>query len=178
MPLLGGCVAAVATGALVGTDMANSRRTSGIYIEDQSIELKTRDVISKNSELNEASSISVTSFNRIVLLVGQAPTQQYIDQASDIARGVANVRKVHNEIRLSAPDSFLSATSDSWLTTKAKSLLLSEKHLSSTHIKVVTENGELFLMGLVTRAEADKAIAVARGIDGVERVIQVFEYIH
>ena len=177
IPFLTGCVAAVATTALVGSDMASDRRTSGIYIEDQAIELKANAAIEANTSLKESSTISVTSFNRIVLLVGQAPNQQLSDTASDIVRQIENVRKVHNEIRIAAPGSFFSGTNDSWLTTKAKSLMLAEKDFLSGHIKVITENGEIFLMGMVTRAEADKAVAIVRDIDGVERVVQVFEYI-
>ena len=178
LPLLGGCVAAVATTAIVGTDMASDRRTSGIYIEDQSIELKAISAISEDASLIESSSINVISFNRVVLLVGQAPSQELKNHASKIVRTIANIRKIHNEIRISAPGSFLSGSNDSWLTTKAKTLMLAEKDFASGHIKVVTENGEIFLMGMVTRAEADKAIAIVRDIDGVERVVQVFEYLH
>jgi len=178
LPFLTGCVAVVATGAVVGTDMAAGRRSSGSYIEDGTIELKTTAALSNDASIKESSSISVTSYNRIVLLVGQAPSQQLKNHAADIVRKTDNIRRVHNEIRISAPDSFLTGTSDSWITTKAKSLLLAEKELSSSHIKIITENGEIFLMGMVTRAEADKAIAIVREIAGVERVVQVFEYIH
>ncbi|MFT5519938.1 MAG: osmotically-inducible protein OsmY [Enterobacterales bacterium] len=175
-PLLSGCVAAVATTALVGTDMATDRRTSGSYIEDQTIELKSGQAISDHNELDQSSNINVTSFNRVVLLVGQAPNESLRNTASEIVRKIDNVRKVHNEIRISAPNSLLSSTSDTWITTKAKSLMLAEQNFASGHIKIITENGELFLMGLVTRAEADKAIAIVRNIDGVERVVQAFEY--
>ena len=175
-PLLTGCVAAVATSAIVGTDMATDRRTSGSYIEDQTIELKSAKAISQNSDLDDSSSINVTSFNRVVLLVGQAPNENLRNIASEIVRKIDNVRSVHNEIRISAPSSLISATSDTWITTKAKSLMLAEKKFSSGHIKIITENGEIFLMGLVTRAEANKAIAIVRNIDGVERVVQAFEY--
>ena len=176
-PLLTGCAAAVATGAVVGTDMATDRRTSGIYIEDNSIELKAAQKLSDNEAINQSASISVISFNRIVLLIGQAPTRELSDQATEIVRKIDNIRKIHNEIRIAAPSSFLTTTSDSWLTTKAKSLMLAEKDFSSGYIKVISENGEIFLMGMVTRAESDKAIAIVRNIDGAERIIQVFEYI-
>ena len=176
-PLLTGCVAAVATGAVVGTDMANDRRSTGIYIEDQNIELKAAKSLGKVAAIKDRTSIGITSYNRIVLLTGQAPTEQLRSQASELVRKVDNIRKIHNEIRISAPDSFLSTTSDSWITTKAKSLMLAEKAFESRHIKVVTENGELFLMGIVKRTEAEKAIAIVREIDGVERVIEVFEYL-
>ena len=178
VPLLTGCVAAVATGAVIGSDMASDRRTTGIYIEDGSIELKTSSAIAEDSLLKASTSISVVSFNRVVLLVGQAPNQELKTRASDIVRNTENIRRVHNEIRIASPDSFLSGTSDSWITTKAKSLMLAEKDFPSKHIKVITENGEIFLMGMVTRSEADKAIAIVREIDGVERVVQVFEYIN
>jgi len=176
IPLLTGCVAAVATSAIVGTNMATDRRTSGSYIEDQTIEIKSARAILDNDELNQSSSVSVTSFNRVVLLVGQAPNERLRSTASEIIRKIENVRKVHNEIRISAPGSILTSTSDTWITTKAKSLMLAEKNFASGHIKIITENGELFLMGLVSRAEADKAIAIVRNIDGVERVVQAFEY--
>jgi osmotically-inducible protein OsmY len=175
-PLLTGCVAAVASTAILGTDMATDRRTSGSYIEDQTIELKSSKAISDDDELDQSSNINVTSFNRVVLLVGQAPNEKLRNTASEIVRKIDNVRKVHNEIRISAPGSILSSTRDTWITTKAKSLMLAEKNFSSGHIKIITENGELFLMGLVTRAEADKAIAIVRNIDGVDRVVQAFEY--
>ncbi|MCP3674376.1 MAG: divisome-associated lipoprotein YraP [Gammaproteobacteria bacterium] len=177
IPFLTGCVAAVATGAIVGSDMASDRRTTGIYIEDGSIELKTSTAIAEDSQLKASTSISVVSYNRVVLLVGQAPNESLRSHAADVVRETENIRRVHNEIRIAAPNSFLSGSSDSWITTKAKSLMLAEKDFASTNIKVITENGEIFLMGLVTKAEADKAIAIVRKIDGVERVVQIFEYI-
>ncbi len=178
LSLLTGCVTAVVTGAAVGADMATDRRTPGIYIEDQSIELKAGDAIVKDKTLSESSSISVISINRVVLLVGQAPNQQLKSLASDIVRKIDNVRKIHNEIRITSPDSMLSTTNDTWLTTKAKTLMLAEKKFPSKHIKVISENGEIFLMGMVTKAEASKAIAIVRNIDGVKRVVQLFEYVH
>lgn len=177
LPLLTGCASAVVAGAAVSADMASDRRSSGTYIDDQSIEIQVSDLIRSNDALRESSSISVVSFNRVVLLVGQAPSQALKDSASRIARKLNQVKSVHNEIRISTPSSLLSTTNDTWLTTKAKSLMLAEKNFSSNHIKVYSENGEIFLMGLVTKAEADKAIAIVRNIDGVERVVQLFEYI-
>jgi len=175
--LVNGCAALWATTAVVGTDMATDRRTTGIYIEDQNIELKANSAISDDEELSDKADITTTSFNRVVLITGQAPTAELKRRASAIVRQVDNIKTVHNEIKVIAPDSFLSSTGDAWITTKAKSLLLAEDELTSHHIKVITENGDLFLMGLVTRDEAAKAIAVVREIDGVETVVEVFEYI-
>ncbi|MCP4270537.1 MAG: BON domain-containing protein [Gammaproteobacteria bacterium] len=177
IPFLTGCVTAVVAGAAVSADMASDRRSSGTYIDDQSIEIQVSDLIGSDETLSNSSSISVVSFNRVVLLVGQAPSGELKDRASAIVRTLNQVTSVHNEIRISTPGSFLSTTNDTWLTTKAKSLMLAEKDFSSHHIKVYSENGEIFLMGLVTKAEAEKAIAIVRNIDGVERVVQLFEYI-
>jgi len=177
IPLLTGCVSAVVAGAAVSADMASDRRSSGTYIDDQSIEIQISDNIRSDETLRNSASISVVSYNRVVLLVGQAPSRELKDRASTIARKLNQVKSVHNEIRISTPSSMLSTTNDTWLTTKAKSLMLAEKDFSSNHIKVYSENGEIFLMGLVTKAEADKAIAIVRNIDGVERVVQLFEYI-
>ena len=174
---LNGCAALLATSAVVGTDMVTDRRTAGIYIEDQNIELKASSALSDDSELADTADINATSFNRVVLITGQAPTADMKRRASSIVRQIDNVKTVHNEIKVIAPDSFLSSTGDAWITTKAKSLLLAEDELASHHIKVITENGDLFLMGLVTRDEAAKTIAVVREIDGVESVVEVFEYI-
>ena len=175
--LLQGCAALVATGAVVGADMATDRRSSGMYIEDQRIELKASSALSDSKTIEEGADVSVTSFNRIVLITGQAPTPELKQLATSIVRKVDNVRKVHNEVRIKAPESFLSGTNDAWLTSKTKTLLFAEDDLSSGHIKVLTENGEVFLMGMVTQTEAEKAINVVRDIDGVERVVEVFEYI-
>ena len=177
LSLLQGCAALVATGAVVGTDIATDRRTAGIYIEDQRIEMAANSSLSASEAIEDDTSLSVTSFNRIVLITGQATTPELKQLATSIVRKVENVRTVHNEVRVRAPESFLSGTNDAWLTTKTKSLLFAEDDLSSTHIKVLTENGEVFLMGMVTRSEAEQVINVVREIDGVERVVEVFEYI-
>ncbi|MCP4412484.1 MAG: BON domain-containing protein [Gammaproteobacteria bacterium] len=177
VPFLTGCVTAIVAGAAVSADMASDRRSSGTYIDDQSIEIQVSDLISSDETLSNSSSISVVSFNRVVLLAGQTPSKELKDRASTHVRKLNQVKSVHNEIRISTPGSLLSTTNDTWLTTKAKTLMLAEKDFSSNHIKVYSENGEIFLMGLVTKAEANKAIAIVRNIDGVKRVVQLFEYI-
>ena len=177
LTMLQGCLALVATGAAVGTDMATDRRTAGIYIEDQRIEIRGKSDLNSSEALKDSTDLAITSFNRIVLITGQAPTPELKQLATSIVRKVENVRKVHNEVRIKAPESFLSGTNDAWLTSKTKTLLFAEDDLSSGHIKVLTENGEVFLMGMVTQSEAEKAINVVRDINGVERVVEVFEYI-
>ena len=174
---LTGCTAAVATTAVVATNMATDRRTTGIYVEDEGIELKAAKAFSDDEQLSEQADVSAVSFNRIVLIYGQAPNQALKNKASTLVRKIDNVKKLHNEIRISAPTSFFSNSGDALLTSEVKIKLLAEEDLDSGHIKVVTENGEVFLMGMVTEKEAKKAIDVVRNIDGVERVVNVFEYI-
>jgi osmotically-inducible protein OsmY len=175
--LLSGCTAAVATTAVVATDMATDRRTTGAYIEDEAIEQKADQALGDDQQIDELTDISVVSFNRVVLIYGQAPNQALKNKAAAIVRNIANIKKIHNEIRIAAPSSFMTGSSDAIITSEAKLKMLTENDFSSGHIKVVTENGELFLMGMVTKAEGEKAISIVREIDGVQRVINVFEYI-
>ncbi len=176
--LLAGCAAAVVGGAAVGgAAIAHDRRTTGTIVEDQAIELKIHDAIRNDSELKEGTHINVTSFNGVVLLSGEVPTKGQQARASKLAGEVEKVRRVHNELTIAAPSSAMSRSSDSLLTAKVKTQLLSEEDVAVGHIKVVTENGVVYLMGLVNRAEADKATAVARQIGGVQKVVRIFEYV-
>lgn len=122
--------------------------------------------------------ISVTSFDGIVLLTGQVPSADLIPIASAQVEPLRNVRKVHNELTVAGETSLLSRTNDTWLTTKVKSALSASESSDATRIKVVTENGVVYLMGLLTRTEADAAVETTRGIQGVQKIVKVFEYIN
>lgn len=177
--LLQGCTAVVVGGAATGANIAHDRRTMGSFIEDQNIELKTASAIRDHQELNERSHINVTSYNRIVLLTGEAPTHELRNQAQEIARGVAQVRRVHNEIIIAAPSAMSSRGSDTWITTKVKTSLFKIRGMEgfdATRVKVVTENGVVYLMGILTQQEADAVVDTARKVTGVQRVVKVFEY--
>ncbi|RCX33418.1 BON domain-containing protein [Thioalbus denitrificans] len=177
-PLLQACAPVVVGGAAAtGTAVAIDRRTAGTMVDDQAVELKTLDAILSDKELYEQTHISSTSFNGLVLLTGQAPRAELRERAERIVSAYPEVRRVVNEITVSAPNSVMTRTSDTWITTKVKTLMFAEKDFNGNNVKVVTENGTVYLMGLVRRAESDKAVAIARQVKGVQRVVKVFEYI-
>ena len=122
--------------------------------------------------------ISVTSFDGIMLLTGQVSSAELIPMASAQVESLRNVRKVHNELAVAGNTSLLSRANDSWLTTKVKSALSAAESSDASRIKVVTANGVVYLMGLLTRVEADAAAEIARDIHGVQKIVKVFEYIN
>ncbi|NVJ67919.1 MAG: BON domain-containing protein [Gammaproteobacteria bacterium] len=150
--------------------------TFGTIFEDNSIESRVVDLLEPIEEANQPANINVDSHNLYVLVYGQVPNEMVIEQVNQAINGVPEIRKVFNELRVGNPDE-VSGFSDSWITTKVRSSLAAEKGLDSKRITVRTENKEVFLMGLVTRAEGDKAALVARNISGVTKVVKIFEYI-
>ncbi len=175
--ILNGCSGLIVAGAAGGAVASQDRRTVPTQLEDENIELKALKALFKDDELWNDTNISVISYNTIVLVIGQAPTAALKDRATAEINRVAKVRKVHNQIRVAAPISFFARRNDEYLTTKIKSAMLFASDFPSAKIKVVTENGEVFLMGLVTQEEANKAVDIARNVDGVTKVIKVFELI-
>lgn len=175
-PLLSACAPVlVATGAGVAVMSAEDRRTTGIQVEDQAIELKTSNRISQ--KLGDTVHVNVASFNRNVLLTGEAPTEELRTQAETIARGVENVRAVTNEIAVAGKSSLGSRSNDTYITSKVKARFVNQGKFSPLHVKVVTENGVVYLMGLVKRTEAEQAAEITRTTGGVRKVVKVFEYI-
>lgn len=122
------------------------------------------------------SHIEISTFHHVVLLSGETPYPQYREQAEEIAKTVRDVSKVYNQITIQGPTSSLTRTSDTWITTKIKTLMLANEELKSGNIKVITENGTVFLMGIVSRSQADIAVDIARQATGVQKVIKVFQY--
>jgi osmotically-inducible protein OsmY len=174
---LQGCAGVVAAGAATGAVVIHDRRSLGTVIDDQGIELKGAHSIAERKDISTASRIRVFSNNGMVLLVGQTPYSQYSNEAKAIVNKIQGVRRVYNELRIRKPVSLSVQSNDTWITSKIKTRMLAEKHFDSTRFSVVTEDGEVFLMGLVTRAEGDKAVGIARNISGVRKVIRVFEYV-
>lgn len=160
LPLLHGCAGLVVAGAATTAVVANDRRTFGSVIDDQNIELKAANALDGRKDITSASRISATSMNGMVLLVGQTPSDQYKRESEQLVANVQGVRHVYNELRVRKPISFDVQSNDAWITSKIKSQMLTTKGVDSTRFKVVTENGEVFLMGLVTRSEADTSIKV------------------
>jgi osmotically-inducible protein OsmY len=173
---LAACVPAVIGGAAVGGSMAADRRTSGIYLEDENIELKASRKMSTN--LGENAHVSVTSYNRNVLLTGQVPDEAKKSLAESLMKEVENVRNINNEITVSAKADISTRTNDTYLTSKIKTFFVTENRFNANNVKIVTEDGVVYLMGLVTREEAEAAVDIARNTEGVTKVVKVFEYLN
>ncbi|WP_240652889.1 division/outer membrane stress-associated lipid-binding lipoprotein [Rheinheimera riviphila] len=173
--LLQACAAAVVAGGASAVTSASDRRTLGSQIDDSSIVVKAERALEANKTLDEQAHINVNSYNGILLLTGQAPSQDMLDTANQLVQGIQGVKDVQNQIRVGNPISFTTRSRDSWITTRVKSLLVADKEISALNIKVITESGEVFLMGLVSSTEADKAVEIARHVNGVSRVIKAFE---
>lgn len=175
-PFLQSCIPLlIGAGVGAGVMMAEDRRTSATVLEDQTIEIRARNRITE--KYAEQVNISVTSFNRFVMLSGQAPTEEVRQDAAVLVLEVPNVRNVQNEIVVGGISSATSRASDALLTSRVKGRLAQNKDVGASHVKVVSENGTVFLMGLVTRAEGESASQTAATTGGAQRVVKVFEYL-
>ncbi|MDD5330974.1 MAG: BON domain-containing protein [Sulfuricella sp.] len=172
---LQGCFPVVAAGAGAGVLMAEDRRTSGTYVEDQGIELKSTNRL--DDKFKDTVHINVTSFNRNVLLTGEAPTEAARQDAEKTVRGVPNVRNIVNEIAVAGNSAYSSRSNDSYLTSKVKVRFVDAGKFQANHVKVVTENSIVYLLGIVTHKEADSAVDIAARTGGVRKVVTVFEYL-
>jgi osmotically-inducible protein OsmY len=151
-------------------------RTYGARVEDESIETKaTVNIAASDKELKN-SHYAVTSYNGYVLIVGQVPSVERKQQASEVVRKIRGVRRIYNELEVAGNSSSMTRSSDTWITTKVKSTLLSDAATEGGRIKVVTENGVVYLMGLVSHSEAERVSQAASGSAGVQKVVQLFEY--
>lgn len=172
---LGGCVA-LAGGAVVGgAVMAVDRRTTGAQIDDQTIEMRAANAVT--AAIGDRGNVSATSYNRVVLLTGQVPTEADRSKVEATIAKVENVRAVVNELAVMPNSSFNQKTTDSFTTSKVKAALFETKGLQAAAIKVITERNVVYLLGRVTEAEANTAANVARGVSGVSKVVKVFEII-
>jgi osmotically-inducible protein OsmY len=174
-PLLGGCAGLVVGSAVVGGMVAADRRTSGAQLEDQAIELKAVNRV--NAALGERGHVNVTSYNRQVLITGEVPADADRATVEQAVGQIENVRSVVNELAVMAPTSFGSRSNDTVLTSKVKASLIDARDLHANAFKVVTERGQVFLLGRVTEREANRATEIARSIGGVQKVVRVFELI-
>ncbi len=173
--LLQGCVGAVVVGsAAVGTKAATDPRTVGTQVDDGTLELRVNSALSKDQQIKKEARINVTAYQGKVLLTGQAPTADLASRAKQIAVGVEGATEVFNEIRQGQPIGLGTASSDTWITTKVRSQLLGSDQVKSSNVKVTTENGEVFLMGLVTEREGRAAADIASRVSGVKHVTTAF----
>ena len=173
--LLQGCVPVViGAGSAAAYSSYDDRRSTGTQMEDEGIELRAMNRIDQRYGFKVH--VNVTSFNRSVLITGEVPDSQAREDVAKMVVTAGNVRAVANELEISATSSLAARTNDSLITSNVKARFLTAKGFSANHVKVVTEAGVVFLMGVVTEAEANAAAEVARTTDGVRKVVKVFEY--
>lgn len=176
--LLQGCVGAVVAGsAAVATKAATDPRTMGTQVDDGTLELRVNNALAKDEQLKKEARVSVTAWQSRVLLTGQSPSTELAERAKKIALGVEGTSEVYNEIRQGQPVTMGTASSDTWITTKVRSQLLTSDQVKSSNVKVTTENGEVFLLGLVTPTEGKAAADIASRVSGVKHVTTAFTYI-
>ena len=175
--LISGCAAPVivAGGALAGAAVVD-RRDANAIVDDNNITLTIEEKIYTDDSIKRHIHVNVTSYNGIVLLTGEVPTTELRSAVVRHAQHAKKVKQIHNETIIAPASDFKSRRQDTWITTKVKSALLSEKNINGLHFKVVTENQIVYLMGLVTREEGDIAANAARQVNGVKQIIKLFEY--
>lgn len=173
LPLLQGCFPIVAAGVGAGALAVEDRRTTGTFVEDQSIELKAAGKL--DVALGNRAHVNVTSYNRNVLLTGEARDEQTKAQAESVVREVPQVRNVVNELAIRPNRSLASYGNDAYLTSKVKARMIEAQRFQINHVKVVSEDGVVYLLGLVTRKEAHDAAEIARTTSGVTKVVKIFE---
>lgn len=175
---LQGCLTtAIVGGAAVATKVATDPRTAGRQLDDETLEEKVAYNLNKDGQIKDEARINVVSYNGKILLIGQTPNDTVKETAKSIAAGVEGVSSVYNEIRISPKIGIGQISQDSWITTKVKSQLLVNSEVKTTEVKVITENGEVFLMGNLSNTQANAAAEVARNVNGVNKVVKVITYV-
>jgi osmotically-inducible protein OsmY len=174
---LQGCAVATVVAVTAGATMVADRRTFSKQIDDQSIEFIAHNELNKQKALSKNTNLHVVSVNGTVLVVGQAPNTYLRELAIKTIQDVPDIVTIHNQVRISSTIAITTQSNDIWLTSKVKSALLANGEVNAKDIKVVTENSEVFLLGLVTQKEANIVVEITRNISGVSRVFKAFEYI-
>jgi osmotically-inducible protein OsmY len=172
---LQGCVPAlVVAGVGAGAMVVNDRRSTGAQVDDESIELKIN--TAAGSSYGNEIHLNVTSYNATVLLTGEVPSKAVLDDIVKVAKGTDRVKKVDSYLVIGPNAEMSTRTNDSYITSKVKARFVESDKFSATHVKVVTERGVVYLMGIVSRAEGDAAAQVAATTSGVGKVVKIFEY--
>ena len=180
LAVLGSCTTVlVRTTGAEGITEDPTERTAGAVVEDQSIETKVVVNLKKLEPEMKKANIKVISHNGVVLLVGQVASDGLKARATQITSDSSTkIKRIHNELEVAGKTSLLARSNDNWVATKVRTLMLANSSVPSGQIRVITENGAVFLMGLVTQADADGAADLARNVSGVTRVVKVFEYLN
>lgn len=174
---LSGCVTALVAGAAITTiDILHDRRTAGEYIDDAAIELTAFNITRGNKEISSQTHIKTQSWNGILLVTGEVDNEEIKHVFLPKLSNIQGVRQVVDETTVIGKSKLLTRANDSWIATRVKSLLVLKTGLTANRIKIVTTRRSVYLMGIVTQKEADRATELARTIKGVVRVVKVFEY--
>lgn len=173
---LHGCTTLIGATTKEPIELDPNRRSMGTIIDDSQLETIAKVNLNKVHDDLRQAPITVTSFNRVILLTGQVKNQELRDLATSTVNKISQVRQVYNELQVQAPISFLASTNDAWLTTKVKSKMAFNKQVRANRIKVLTENSIVYLMGMVPRSEAEKAAEIASASKGVQKVVLAIEY--
>lgn len=172
--LLGACVPALLVTGAAGTAISyHDRRSTGIQADDETSEWRGRNRVP--SAYSDSANVNFTAFNRNLLVTGEVPNAQARADIGDMAERIEGIRRVHNELQIAAVSTFASRSNDVFISSKYKARLLDNDRVASNHIKPVTENGVLFLMGIVNEGEAVAAINLARTTAGVRKVVNLLE---
>lgn len=172
-----GCAEVINATTKSPIEMKANTRTMGAKLNDQEIETAAKVNIKKADPQLEFAHVNIDSFNGIVLLTGQVPSEELRNVVADTVYKLNPVREIHNELVVSEPTTFVARTKDTWISTKIKAQLLADSETESSRIHFVTENQSVFLMGIVTHAEADRIVNMVSHTADVQKVVKVFEYI-
>jgi len=178
-PLLGGCIAALFGGAAVGGSAAHDRRGVGTYVDDKRIYLAAYDNINKDKELALKNDVVIVVYDGVILLVGEVRTQELKTRAEHLVSGYEGTRRIVNELQVGEPEGFWSRRANNAITARVKTGFLDLTSLPGfdpTRVNVTTAHRVVYLMGKVTHEEDDAVTEIARNVDGVEKVVKVFDY--
>lgn len=178
--LLQGCIGAAVVGtAAVAGKTATDPRSLGQQVDDGTLEARVSGALNKNEQIKKSNSrIVATAYQGNILLTGQSPDMSVANTAKQVASQVEGVNNVYNEVRQGEPVTLGTASSDTWLTTKVRSQILGSDSVKSSSVKVITENGEVFLFGILTRQEGDAVAKIASETKGVVKVTTAFTYLN
>lgn len=175
VPILSGCFGAAAVGVGAGALSFVDRRMTEVQLTDEGIEIRAANRIAEKYGSN--THVNVTSYNRTVLLTGEVPDAAAKANIEKIVAAVPNVKALSNELQVAAASTLVARSNDTYITSKVKARFIDANKFAANHVKVVTEAGAVYLMGLVTQTEANAAVEVARTTGGVLKVVRVFEII-
>lgn len=172
---MSGCAGLFIAGAATTANIVTDTRTTKEIWQDNNIEFEVA-AIGNKAPFKGKARVVASSYNGTVVLMGQAPTQDLINEFENKAREVKGVKNIHNQIKQKEPLSVTQVSNDSWITTKVKSALLTDSELNGVKVKVITEDSDVFLFGYVTPAQSERATEIARNISGVKQVVKGFQY--